>query len=154
MYISSAFSFCSNLYFHSFFPFWSHAPCIDWTGKITISQVSVFSSLNHLLTTIHMSSFNLVLIPNMVPELFPLIEKWQICDFYWGLCYSVFSFICIFCRSLFVLLYFFFWPSCCLFFDLRIPITSLVSSNPSWYFNTMDMKIKFIFGYIVLCLLQ
>jgi hypothetical protein len=36
------------------------------------------------------------------------------------------------CRSLFVLLFFFFWPLCCLsFFDLRIPITPLVSSNSS-----------------------
>jgi hypothetical protein len=26
---------------------------------------------------------------------------------YWGSCYSIFSFICMFCRSLFVLLYFF-----------------------------------------------
>ena len=33
-----------------------------------------------------------------------------------------------FCRSLFVLLSFFFWPLCCLsFFDLRILITPLVS---------------------------
>jgi len=47
-------------------------------------------------------------------------------------CYSIFSFMCIFCRSLFVLLYFFFWPLCCLFFcDLRILITPLVSSNSS-----------------------
>ena len=30
--------------------------------------------------------------------------------------YSIFSFMCMFCRSLFVLLYFFFWPLCCLFF--------------------------------------
>ena len=38
----------------------------------------------------------------------------------------------MFCRSLFVLLYFFFWPLCCLFFfDLRILITHLVSSNSS-----------------------
>jgi hypothetical protein len=43
-------------------------------------------------------------------------------------CFSIFSFICMFCRSLFVLLYFFFWPLCCLFFfDLRIMITHLVS---------------------------
>ena len=41
--------------------------------------------------------------------------------------------LCVmFCRSLFVLLYFFFWPLCCLsFFDLRILITPLVSSNSS-----------------------
>ena len=44
-------------------------------------------------------------------------------------CYSIFSFMCMFCRSLFVLLYFFFCPLCCLFFfDIRILITPLVSS--------------------------
>ena len=39
----------------------------------------------------------------------------------------------MFCRSLFVHLYFFFWPLCCLssFVDLRILITPLVSSNSS-----------------------
>ena len=51
--------------------------------------------------------------------------------FYWGLCYSIFSFICMFCRSLFVLLYFFFWPCCLFFFDIWILITPLVSSNSS-----------------------
>ena len=40
--------------------------------------------------------------------------------------------MCMFCRSLFVLFYFFFWPLCCLFFfDIRILITPLVSSNSS-----------------------
>ena len=43
-----------------------------------------------------------------------------------GSCYSIISFICICCRSLFVLLYFFFWPLCCLFFfDIQILITPL-----------------------------
>ena len=39
-------------------------------------------------------------------------------------------------RSLFVLLSFFFWPLCCLsfFFDLRILITSLVSSKSSYIY--------------------
>jgi hypothetical protein len=38
----------------------------------------------------------------------------------------------MFCRSLFVLLSFS-WPLCCLFFfDLRLLITPLVSSNSSW----------------------
>jgi len=42
-----------------------------------------------------------------------------------------FSFKCMFCKSLFVLLYFFFWQLCCLFFfGLRILITSL------WYRQT------------------
>ena len=48
-------------------------------------------------------------------------------DLYW-----IFSFICMFCRSLFVLLYFFFWPLCCLFFDIRFLIAPLVSSNFSF----------------------
>ena len=39
----------------------------------------------------------------------------------------------MFCRPLFVLLYFLFWPLCCLFFfDIRILITPLASSNSSW----------------------
>jgi hypothetical protein len=45
-----------------------------------------------------------------------------------------FVLICMFCRSLFVFLYFFFWPLYCLFFcDIRILITSLISSNSSYY---------------------
>ena len=58
--------------------------------------------------------------------------------FQWGSCYSIFSFMCMFCRSLFVLLYFFFWPLCCLFFfDIQILIIPLVFSNSSYftYFN-------------------
>ena len=40
--------------------------------------------------------------------------------------------MCMFCRSLLVLLSFYFWPLCCLsFFDLRFLITPLVSSNSS-----------------------
>jgi hypothetical protein len=39
-------------------------------------------------------------------------------------------FCAMFCRSLFVLLYFFFWPLCCVpFFDLLLLITQLVSSD-------------------------
>ena len=46
---------------------------------------------------------------------------------------KIFSFMCMFCRSLFVLLSFFFWPLCCLFFfDIQILITPLVSSNTSF----------------------
>jgi hypothetical protein len=37
------------------------------------------------------------------------------------------------CRSLFVLLSLFFWPLCCLSFNLRILITPLVSSTSSYY---------------------
>jgi hypothetical protein len=40
--------------------------------------------------------------------------------------------MCMFCRSLFVLLCFFSWPVCCLYFELQILITPLVSSNSSY----------------------
>jgi hypothetical protein len=47
--------------------------------------------------------------------------------------FSGISFMCMFCRSLFVLLYFFFWPLFCLFFfDIRILITPLVLSSNSF----------------------
>ena len=51
--------------------------------------------------------------------------------FLWDSCYLIFSFICMLCRSLFVLLYFFFWPLCCLFFfDLRFWLLL-------WYLQTL-----------------
>ena len=51
------------------------------------------------------------------------------------------SCVCMFCRSLFVLLYFFFCPFCCLFFfHIRILIASLVSSNSSFLLNRQKMN--------------
>jgi hypothetical protein len=44
-------------------------------------------------------------------------------------------FCVMFFRSLFVLFSFFFWPLCCLSFDLRILITPLLSSNSSYILN-------------------
>ena len=59
--------------------------------------------------------------PSGAPEFTPGFQR--------GSCYSIFSFICMFCR----LFYIFFWPLCCLFFfDIRILITLLVSSNSSY----------------------
>jgi len=50
--------------------------------------------------------------------------------FSWSSCYSIFSFICMFCRTLFIFLYFFFWPLCYMFFfDIRILIAPLISST-------------------------
>ena len=65
--------------------------------------------------------------------------------FKWGSLYSIFSFICMFCRSLFVLLYFFFWPLWYLFFfDIRILFTSLVSSSSaSWTTTVRFFKKKY-----------
>ena len=53
----------------------------------------------------------------------------------------------VFCRSLFVLLYFFFWPLCCLAFELRILITPLVfssSSSLSRWLNVLCIMFKII----------
>ena len=67
-----------------------------------------------------------------------------------GSCYSIFSFICMFCRSLFVLLYFFFWPLRCLFFfDIWILITSLWYLQalllPQTYVNLVDCSGVLVF---------
>jgi hypothetical protein len=61
--------------------------------------------------------------------------------FLWGSYYSIFSFMCMFCRSSFVLLDFFF---CLFFFVLRILITPLVSSNSSslWMFIVTEIDTK------------
>jgi hypothetical protein len=63
-------------------------------------------------------------------------------------------FCVMFYRSLFVLLYFFFWPLCYMylsFFDSRLLITHLVSSNFSYtilfYFKCIDLiMIKILTG--------
>jgi hypothetical protein len=65
--------------------------------------------------------------------------------FWWGPCYSIFCFICIFCRSLFVFLYFFFCPLCCLFFlDIQILIASL------WYLQTL-LNAWYLVFFLVVC---
>jgi hypothetical protein len=70
--------------------------------------------------------------PSGAPEFIP--------GFQWGSCYSIFSFMCMFYRSLFVLLYFSFWPLCCLFFfDIRILITP---------FGIFKLFLYFCFYYI------
>ena len=89
--------------------------------------------------------------------------------FKWCSCYSTFRFLCMFCRSLFVLQYFFFCPLCCLFFfDIRILITPLVSLNSSqkigsgfptsyvvvlFYVQWIQMRSNFPFLLILLGLL-
>ena len=48
-------------------------------------------------------------------------------------------FCVVLCRSLFVILSFFCWPLDCLsFFDLRLPITALVSSKFSFTISELD----------------
>ena len=74
--------------------------------------------------------------PSCTPE-FPL-------GFQWGSCYSIFSFMCMFCRSQFVLLYFFFWPLFCLFFNIQILITSL------WYLQSLLTEVSQLKKMIIL----
>jgi hypothetical protein len=52
------------------------------------------------------------------------------------------------CRSLFALLYFFFWPLFCLFFDIQILITPLSSSNSS---NWRHVVTDRIFSLSIYC---
>ena len=64
--------------------------------------------------------------------------------------FVIFSFMCMFCRPLYVLLYFFFWPLCYLFFfDIRILITPLVSSNSSHPFGAPQF-IPVLVGFVLL----
>jgi hypothetical protein len=60
----------------------------------------------------------------------------------WSLVFCV-----VFCRSLFVLLYFLYWSLCCLFlFDLRILIIPLVSStSPFVYFGIFFPRFVLVF---------
>ena len=70
----------------------------------------------------------------------------------WGSCYLIFSFICMFCRPLFVLLFIFFWPLCCLSFDIRILIYPLVSSNSFQERVLMSTFILYIFKMFLTCI--
>ena len=55
-------------------------------------------------------------------------------SFKWGSCYSIFSFMCMVCRSLCVRLSLFFWPLYFqTFFDLRILITQASLYNDILY---------------------
>ena len=58
----------------------------------------------------------------------------------------------VLCRSLFVLLSFFFWPLCCLSFYLRILITPLVSLPSSYYIliKVLFCIITFVVMYLVM----
>jgi len=70
-------------------------------------------------------------VPWVEQDLLTLPEHLNSSRFLVGSCYSTFSFTCMFCRLLFVLLSFFIWPFCCLSIDLPIMISPLASSNSS-----------------------
>ena len=100
---------------------------------------SIFNLANRVATVSHRNirSLSLLFVPRYYEILTNLVTNFFSQDsntsgFQWDSCYSIFSFMCMFCRSLFVFLYIFFWPVYCLsFFDLRVLITPLVSSNSS-----------------------
>ena len=56
----------------------------------------------------------------------------------WSSCYSIFSFICMFCRPLFVHLFISFWLLCCLFF-----FDIYGFWLPFWYLHTLLKKVFF-----------
>jgi len=70
-------------------------------------------------------------VPLVEQELLTHLEHLSSPLFLVGLVLLNLSFMCMFFRSLFVLLCFFFWPLCCLFFfELRILIISLCYLRP------------------------
>ena len=72
-------------------------------------------------------------VPLLEQELLTLLKQLSSSPVFSGVRVTRSLVLCVvFCRSLFVLLYFFFWPLCCLFFfDVRILITSL------WYLQAL-----------------
>ena len=74
--------------------------------------------------------------------------------FLWRSCYSILSFMCMFCRSLFVILYFFFCSLRCLFFfDIWILITHIFSIYGFWlpvFFRYMDSDYPYFFDIWIL----
>ena len=71
-------------------------------------------------------------VPLVQQELLSLTEHLNSSPVFSEVCVTRSLVLCVkFCRSLFVLLYFFFWPLCCLsFFDLRFWL-------PFWYLQTL-----------------
>ena len=68
--------------------------------------------------------------PQVGQELLSIPEHLNSPPIFSGVCVARSLVFCVvFRRSLLVLLTFFIWPLCCLFFDLRILITPLIISN-------------------------
>ena len=105
-------------------------PCTMIPVKVTsLTSLSPTTLFNIYLTTRSLISLRLdleiIAYPSGASEFTPGFQS------QWGSCYSIFSFMCMFCRS-FILFTFFCSPLCCLFFfDLWILITPFVSSNSS-----------------------
>jgi hypothetical protein len=90
--------------------------CMHWTGKTQISKRCLWT------LKVGATSGEEIANPSGAPEFTP--------GFSWGSCYSIFSFMCMFCRSLFVLLYFFFGHCvvCSSIYGFWLPL---------WYLQTL-----------------
>jgi hypothetical protein len=82
-------------------------------------------------------------VPLVEQELLTLPEHLSSPLFLVGFVLLDLSFMCMFCRSLFVLLYFLFWPLCCLFFDIYGFWLHL------WYLQTLLIFSFRIFNYAI-----
>jgi hypothetical protein len=104
-----------------------------WQNGDNITQVSISKIKQfryHFNKLCERPTFQLWFIYKCI-KLFPFNQA--LASWHWSKLYGFIVYINLhmFCRSLFVLLYFFFCPLYCLFFGLLILITSLVSSNSS-----------------------
>ena len=99
-----------------------------------------------LAITSHLNMINVLSVSGCTKRglLFSMIFEFMPC-FQWGSCYSIFSFICIFCRSLF-----FFWPLCCLFFLTIESCQSMCFTLPFffYYIKYLSFGLYYIFAYI------
>ena len=71
----------------------------------------------------------------------------EIHDFFLCFLLSIFSFICMLSKSLFVLLYFFFWSLCCLSFGHCVVCLLVIVLSVFWSLCCLS------FGHCVVCLL-
>ena len=89
-------------------------------------------------------------VPLMEQELPTLPEHLSSPPVFTGFVYSIFSFMCILCISLFGLLSFFFWPLCYLFFSFgHCVVCSSIYGFwlPLWYLLTLHNADKYVYPW-------
>ena len=97
--------------------------CIYYNLALYITPVVFTYGMNITRLTRHMSLVE--------QELLNFPEHLSSTPGFSGVRVSIFSFMCMFCRSLFVLLYVFLWSLCCLFF-FAIQIMNTPSNSSYW----------------------
>jgi hypothetical protein len=109
----------------------------------TLPKRSLGSVASLLAATLRIWSHNSFVVEHVINDIncLPFRITWVHAGFQWGSCYSIFSFMCMFCRSLFVLLSFFLWSL--LFVFLRFMDSDylpLVSSSSSCTSNKRNWR--------------